>query len=71
MRERLPLVTVAVPNFRHERYLPLRLQSIADGKPLVLTEFGLDSFNTSLSQHDNALIFFYLIINIALERTHD
>lgn len=30
MRERLPLVTVAVPNFRHERYLPLRLQSIAD-----------------------------------------
>ena len=30
MRERLPLVTVAVPNYRHERYLPLRLQSIAD-----------------------------------------
>lgn len=30
MRERLPLVTVAVPNYRHARYLPLRLQSIAD-----------------------------------------
>lgn len=30
MGERPPLVTVAVPNFRHERYLPIRLKSIAD-----------------------------------------
>jgi glycosyltransferase involved in cell wall biosynthesis len=30
MGERLPLVTVAVPNYRHERYLPKRLRSIAD-----------------------------------------
>jgi glycosyltransferase involved in cell wall biosynthesis len=30
MREQTPMVTVAVPNYRHERYLPLRLKSIAD-----------------------------------------
>ncbi|MBM3433498.1 MAG: glycosyltransferase family 2 protein [Bacteroidetes bacterium] len=29
MRERPPLVTVAVPNYRHERYLKERLESIA------------------------------------------
>ena len=35
------------------------------------TQLGLDSFNTSLGRHDNALVFFYFVIYIALESTHD
>ena len=35
------------------------------------TQLGFDSFNTSLGRHDNALVFFYFVINIALESTHD
>ena len=66
------VLVAAVQLFGFQRHLQLMDKvSLNFVVQVFKTKFGFNSFNAGLGWHDDALVFFDLVINIALQSTHD